>query len=348
MKALVVYESMFGNTERVAAAVARGLRREGVDADLVEVGSAPTALPGDLDLLVVGAPTHAFSLSRRSTRADAVRQGAPAERAKLGLREWLGSVRFDPARSPVVAAFDTRIAKVRWLPKAAGPTAVRLAHKHGLAVVDRPVAFVVADLQGPLVDGEVERAVAWGRQLGAECVDRVAASQSPVGAERHRPRHGRPLPGGGADRERPAVLESAFAHVAQTALEHLLVEALAVVGHPDDHRVAGRHEHVDARGLRMPARVGQRLAEDSQQVGRELSADERPHRSFEAEVGRNFIVAAARSTIRVISVCTSAEASREPRAKMVRRMSLIVPSRSSTAWSRRAARSGSSVSRPAP
>ena len=176
MKALVVYESMFGNTERVATAVVRGLRLEDVDAGVAEVGSAPAVLPLDLDLLVVGAPTHAFSLSRRSTRADAVRQGAPADRARLGLREWLGSVRFEPAGSPSVVAFDTRIARVRWLPKAAGPTAVRLAHKRGLRVVDRPVAFVVADLQGPLVDGELDRAVAWGRQLGKNCVARAAAT----------------------------------------------------------------------------------------------------------------------------------------------------------------------------
>ena len=45
MKALVVYESMFGNTERVATAVVRGLRLEDVDAGVVEVGSAPAVLP---------------------------------------------------------------------------------------------------------------------------------------------------------------------------------------------------------------------------------------------------------------------------------------------------------------
>ena len=175
-KALVVYESMFGNTSQVAAGVARGLRLEGLDVELVEVSSAPTQLPRDLELLVVGAPTHAFSLSRRSTRADAVRQGAPAECEQKGLREWLGTVRFDPARPPNLAVFDTRIAKVRWLPKAAGPTAVRLAHKYGLRAVGNPVAFIVADLQGPLVDGEVDRAVAWGRLLPARSLDRAAAT----------------------------------------------------------------------------------------------------------------------------------------------------------------------------
>lgn len=175
-RALVVYESMFGNTEHVAAALARGLQLEGLDTGLVEVGSAPAELSVDLDLLVVGAPTHAFGLSRPSTRADAVRQGAAPERAQHGLREWIESVRFDAARPPSLAAFDTRVTKVRWIPKAAGPTAVRLAHKRGLEAPAKPVGFLVEDLQGPLVEGEVERAVAWGRRLGAECVDRVAAT----------------------------------------------------------------------------------------------------------------------------------------------------------------------------
>jgi hypothetical protein len=178
-RALVVYESMFGNTEQIAAAVARGLGLEGFETGLFEVGSAPTSLPGDLDLLVVGAPTHAFSLSRPSTRADAVQQGAPTEREQIGLREWLSSVRFDPARAPALAVFDTRIAKVRWLPKAAGPTAVRVAHKHGLRAVDNAVAFVVSGLQGPLLDGEVERAVAWGRLLRMHSLD-PAGSQVQV------------------------------------------------------------------------------------------------------------------------------------------------------------------------
>jgi hypothetical protein len=175
-RALVVYESMFGNTEHIAAAVARGLQLTGLDTGLVEVGSAPTELSADLDLLVVGGPTHAFALSRPQTRADAVRQGAPTERAEHGLREWLETVRHDPAHRPALAAFDTRVTKVRWLPKAAGPSAVRLAHKHGLESIGKPVGFLVEGLQGPLVDGELDRADAWGRQLGTQCIERVAAS----------------------------------------------------------------------------------------------------------------------------------------------------------------------------
>ena len=176
MRALVVYESMFGNTEKVAAAVARGLQLENVETGLVEVGSASAELSPDLDLLVVGAPTHAFALSRPGTRADAVRQGAAAERARLGLREWLESVHLESARPPLLAAFDTRVTKVRWLPKSAGPSAVHLARRRGLESIGKPVGFLVDDLRGPLVDGELERAAAWGRRLGAEGLERLAAA----------------------------------------------------------------------------------------------------------------------------------------------------------------------------
>jgi len=178
MKALVVYESMFGNTERIGAAVGRGLQLERCDTGLVEVGSAPAELSSDLDLLVVGAPTHAFSLSRPSTRADAVRQGAAAERARLGLREWLEEVWFDPHRPPVLVAFDTRVTKVRWLPTSAAPSAVHLARRRGLISVGNPSGFLVDDVRGPLANGELERAVAWGRRLGVEGVDRLAVTAS--------------------------------------------------------------------------------------------------------------------------------------------------------------------------
>jgi hypothetical protein len=175
LRALVVYESMFGNTEKVASAVARGLQLEDVDTGLVEVWSAPAQLSPDLDLLVVGGPTHGFSLSRPSTRADAVRQGARSTHADLGLREWLDFVTVEPGHSPVVATFDTRVTKVRWLPKAAGPAAARLARRRGLTVVTKPVGFLVDDIRGPLVEHELERAVDWGRRLGVELVDRAGA-----------------------------------------------------------------------------------------------------------------------------------------------------------------------------
>ena len=92
MRALLVYESMFGSTSEVARAVAAGLADEGVEVEVDEVRSAPAGADAEFDLLVVGAPTHAFSLSRPATRKDAVRQGADADVAETGLREWIAAL----------------------------------------------------------------------------------------------------------------------------------------------------------------------------------------------------------------------------------------------------------------
>lgn len=173
-KALVVVESMFGNTQQVGAAVARGLGLAGLDAEVLEVASAPTELPTGLALLVVGAPTHAFSLSRPNTREDAVRQGADAARAAVGLREWLGSC--NDGERPPVAVFDTRVSKVRRLPMAAGPAARRLVRAKGFEVLDRPAYFLVDDVRGPLAAGELARATGWGRRIGDLCVERRGAA----------------------------------------------------------------------------------------------------------------------------------------------------------------------------
>ena len=166
MRALLVYESMFGSTAAVSEAVAAGLRDAGLEVEVQEVRSAPAARDVAFDLLVVGGPTHAFSLSRPSTRAEAVRQGAGAELAATGLREWLEALgpREDAARRPA-AAFDTRVTKVRNLPKAASTRAAHLLRRHGYRLVSRPTPFLVDDTQGPLVEGELERARGWGGEI---------------------------------------------------------------------------------------------------------------------------------------------------------------------------------------
>jgi hypothetical protein len=180
LRALVVYESMFGNTETVAECVAEGLRLDNVEVEVMEVGNAPMTIPEDVDLLVVGAPTHAFSLSRPGTRADAVRQGAPEARQQLGLREWLAAV-VPPHPQLAVAAFDTRVAKVRRLPKAAGPRAAKLARRRGFMLLTKPAAFVVDDIKGPLGAQEPEHAVEWGRIVAGIALLHVAAVTAPAG-----------------------------------------------------------------------------------------------------------------------------------------------------------------------
>ena len=164
MRALVVHESMFGNTAAVAAAVARGLRMAGFDeVEVVEVGSAPRPLPPDVDLLVVGAPTHALGLSRPETRASARDQASgPLVSRGIGVREWLAGL--EPGSRPV-ATFDTHIDKP--IPG----TASRAAHKRLRRLGYRPVvpaeSFAVSDVAGPLVAGELERAERWGTAVAA-------------------------------------------------------------------------------------------------------------------------------------------------------------------------------------
>jgi len=175
LRARVVYESMFGNSQWVAQAVAQGLRLEGFDVDVVNVADA--AHTDNEDLLVVGAPTHAFSLSRASTRADAVKQGAPPEAATTGLREWIEAEKKPAGGSRRLAAvFDTRVRKVKHLPAAASRKAAHLMTKKGYELVVPPHGFLVEDVDGPLSDGQLELATGWGRDVAVETQNRLAAA----------------------------------------------------------------------------------------------------------------------------------------------------------------------------
>lgn len=172
MRALVVYESSFGNTEHIARAVAEGLGEQ-LDVTVLPVSEAPAPLDALVDLVVVGGPTHAFSMTRQKTREDAVRQGAAASGAGLGIREWIAQLHTGP-HSEAVATFDTRVAKVRHLPGSAARSAARTLRKEGYGrAVANPESFWVEDVSGPLLPGEGDRARAWGRILAASVVQTV-------------------------------------------------------------------------------------------------------------------------------------------------------------------------------
>ncbi len=161
MNALVVFESMWGNTRAVAEAVACGL---GHATMVVNVDQAPARLPANIDLLVVGGPTHAFSMSRTTTRHDAIERGATEGRETQGIREWLEAL---PESDPDVATFDTRVAKVKKLPGSAAKAAGKQVRRGHLGRIVGSESFYVDDTQGPLLPGELERAHAWGAQLAA-------------------------------------------------------------------------------------------------------------------------------------------------------------------------------------
>lgn len=171
-KALVVYESMFGNTRDVAEAIAEGLASHG-HVEALEVGEAPTAVPAEVDLLVAGGPTHAFGMSREGTRGQAAGETPqPLVSTRIGLREWLGRLEVRPGLA--VATFDTSFKKIRRF-GTAGRGAQKRLKRLGLSPAAPPESFYVKETTGPLLDGELERARAWGSALGAATIGAVAA-----------------------------------------------------------------------------------------------------------------------------------------------------------------------------
>jgi Flavodoxin len=164
--ALVIYESMYGNTEQIAQSIGKGLAHHRT-VEVIEVGTAPTALPADVGLIVVGGPTHAFGMSRPGTRQAAAKEvESPLVSSGIGVREWLEELEL-PAEKPVAATFDTHVDHpklLRHVGSAAAAIARRLT-KLGVENVAGPEHFWVAATQGPLRDGELARAREFGRAI---------------------------------------------------------------------------------------------------------------------------------------------------------------------------------------
>jgi hypothetical protein len=181
MRALVIYESMYGNTHMVADAIVRGLADEGTDAVAISVAAATPEKVVGTDLVVVGGPTHVHSMSRESTRAAAVENAnKPASDLHLdpgaegeGLREWFDSLPtgIEAGTAGAAAAFDTRIHRTAALTgRASKGISKRLQH-HGYTEVVEPESFFVdPDVLEP---GEEQRAREWGQHLACALGDHM-------------------------------------------------------------------------------------------------------------------------------------------------------------------------------
>jgi flavodoxin len=151
MKALVVYDSFFGNTEQIALAIGNTLSSEG-NIEILRVSDVKLKHLKGVDVLIAGSPTRAFRPTKPIT-------------------DFLNSISRDALQGIKVAAFDTRMSMddvnsrflnmmVRLFGYAAKPIADRLEKKGG-ALIAPPEGFFVKDLKGPLKDNELERASAW-------------------------------------------------------------------------------------------------------------------------------------------------------------------------------------------
>jgi hypothetical protein len=171
MRALVVFESILGNTELVARVVAEGLGSAS-EVEVVEVGAAPTAIPTGVDLLVIGGPTHAHGMSNPDSRRSAAQKAQrPVISSGIGIREWLAAAGAAPA-GVAAAAFDTRIKGPGLLWGSAAKAAAGRLGDQGFRMVAPPESFLLNGPTGPVHDvllaGEVERARAWGAALAAK------------------------------------------------------------------------------------------------------------------------------------------------------------------------------------
>lgn len=165
MTVLIVAESYFGNTRTVAQAIASGLARLlGPDAvTIVRPDEAPCELHSDIGLLLVGAPTHDFSLPKEQTRGQAAKKGATVHN-DIGVQEWIG--RVTPRAKLRVVTFDTSI-EMRFSLGSASKAAYKALKKRGFRMAERGESFRVAGTAGPLVGDEEARAEAWGARLAA-------------------------------------------------------------------------------------------------------------------------------------------------------------------------------------
>jgi hypothetical protein len=165
MDAIVVYESVYGNTRAIGEAIAEGMG--GVPVLAVHEAAGRELAVG---LLVVGGPTHMHGLATTHSRQLAVEAAHedggghvdPGATAGPGLRAWLRDL--SPSAARHAAAFDTRLDKSPWLTGVASRGIARRLRHRGLDVVATE-SFLVEDSEGPLEKGELERARAWGAEL---------------------------------------------------------------------------------------------------------------------------------------------------------------------------------------
>ena len=165
MKALVVYESLYGNTAVIGEAIATSLRTQGLEVDAGPVSKIGPAEAAEVDLLVVGGPTHAHGMSRASTRKTAVedQKNTFAEPTVApGLREWMNGLPSGAER--LAAAFDTRIDKPVILTGSAAKGIARRLERHGYRLVVEPECFLVST-KNRLLEGETVHATRWGTEV---------------------------------------------------------------------------------------------------------------------------------------------------------------------------------------
>ncbi len=163
MKVIVVYESYWGNTAAVARAIAEGL---GPDAKALPTDEAAGAALGGVALVVAGSPLIAFQLPSERTRRDMAakpdkKAPSPPDLSHPSLRSWLEGL--PPASAGAkAAAFETGF---KLSPGSAAGKALKMLEGKGYRPLAKKQRFLVEGSFGPMKEGELDRAKAWGAEL---------------------------------------------------------------------------------------------------------------------------------------------------------------------------------------
>jgi flavodoxin len=146
MNILIVYDSQFGNTEKIAQTINNTLTPSNV-VKLIHAKDAQISDLNSINLLIIGSPTQA---------------GRPMPNIKV----FLHKIPADSLKNIKVAAFDTRMKFffIKIFGYAANRMAKVLQSKGGNLVVP-PMGFIVKDKEGPLLPGELEKAAAWAKEI---------------------------------------------------------------------------------------------------------------------------------------------------------------------------------------
>ena len=170
MKAIVVYESLWGNTAAVARAIAEGL---GGDARALTTDEARGTELAEVDLVVAGAPVLGFRLPTDDMRQSILRTERraphPADLSHPSMRAWLEGLIAAASRPAGAAGSAARFATfetgLRWSPGSATKAIAEKLAGLGYRPTGKGRRFVVKGRYGPLRDGELVKARAWGQEL---------------------------------------------------------------------------------------------------------------------------------------------------------------------------------------
>jgi hypothetical protein len=176
MKALVVYESMYGNTAAIGEAIAAALGEQGLEVEAKLISKVEPEQTAEVNVVVVGGPTHVHGMSRKSSRKTAAadeKNTFVEPTLEPGLRTWLA--RLPEGEGRLAAAFDTRIDKPLILTGSAAKGIGRGLKERGFRLVTEPECFLVST-QNRLLDGELEHAATWGKKIAERVGTREAAA----------------------------------------------------------------------------------------------------------------------------------------------------------------------------